>query len=440
MTDIRSRQWRHALHEIIFEADTPAGKLFDILLIVSIVISVVLVMLDSVSGIRATYGRQLYVGEWVFTILFTVEYLLRLLCVGRPLAYATSFFGMVDLLAILPTYLSIFIPGSQYLLVIRLLRVLRIFRVLKLVPYLGEARLLVQALRASRRKIIVFLFTVMILVVIFGSLMYLIEDPDSGFTSIPRSIYWAIVTLTTVGYGDISPQTGLGQLLAALIMVIGFGMIAVPTGIVTVVHISLKRRFLIRIFIHLISSIGGAAMTMLTRWEPFREMRRLHDLLDRSMDDAWLRQGRADGDLEGPAPIDVYETQDEVVVKAVMPGVKADEINIAVDRDVLTLRGETKSEFEEQDDGRNYHFREIRYNRYGRSLRLPTLVDFRQGQGRVRRRHFDPDPAQGRGSQTEDDHGQVQVGLGFTPIGQQNKKQTGDIRRRFFSSLSILLS
>ena len=175
MTDKGSRQWRHALHEIIFEADTPAGKLFDILLIVSIVISVVLVMLDSVSGIRAAYGRHLYIGEWVFTILFTVEYLLRLLCVGRPLAYATSFFGIVDLLAILPTYLSIFIPGSQYLLVIRLLRVLRIFRVLKLVPYIGEARLLMQALRASRRKIIVFLFTVMILVVIFGSLMYLIE-------------------------------------------------------------------------------------------------------------------------------------------------------------------------------------------------------------------------------------------------------------------------
>jgi voltage-gated potassium channel len=234
ITDKESHRWRQELHEIIFEADTPAGKLFDILLIVSIVISVVLVMLDSVSGIRAVYGRQLYIGEWVFTILFTVEYLLRLLCVGRPLAYATSFFGMVDLLAILPTYLSIFIAGSQYLLVIRLLRVLRIFRVLKLVPYLGEARMLVQALRASRRKIIVFLFTVMILVVIFGSLMYLIEDPDSGFTSIPQSIYWAIVTLTTVGYGDISPQTGLGQLLSALIMVIGFGMIAVPTGIVTV--------------------------------------------------------------------------------------------------------------------------------------------------------------------------------------------------------------
>ena len=226
--------WRHALHEIIFEADTPAGKLFDVLLIVSILISVVLVMLDSVAGIRAAHGRLLYLGEWVLTLLFTAEYLLRLLCVGRPLAYARSFFGIVDLLAILPTYLSIFIPGTQYLLVIRLLRVLRIFRVLKLVPYVGEARLLMQALRASRRKITVFLFTVLILVVIFGALMYLIEDEASGFTSIPQSVYWAIVTLTTVGYGDISPKTGLGQLLAALIMVIGYGILAVPTGIVTV--------------------------------------------------------------------------------------------------------------------------------------------------------------------------------------------------------------
>ncbi len=234
MDSKESLRWRHTLHEVIFEADTPAGKLFDVLLIVSIVVSVVLVMLDSVSNIRTVYGRQLYIGEWIFTLLFTVEYLLRLLCVGRPLAYATSFFGVVDLLAILPTYLSIFFPGSQYLLVIRLLRVLRIFRVLKLVPYVGEARLLMQALQASRRKITVFLFTVMILVVIFGALMYLIEDPDSGFTSIPQSIYWAIVTLTTVGYGDISPQTNLGQLLAALIMVTGYSILAVPTGIVTV--------------------------------------------------------------------------------------------------------------------------------------------------------------------------------------------------------------
>ena len=225
--------FRARLHEIIFEADTPAGKFFDIFLIVSILASVVLVMLDSVSRIQLVYGKLIYLGEWFFTVLFTIEYLLRLNCVGRPLAYATSFYGIVDLMAVLPTYLSIFFPGTQYLLVIRILRVLRIFRVLKLVQYLGEARQLRRALYASRRKIIVFLFTVLALVIIFGSLMYIIEEQESGFTSIPQSIYWAIVTLTTVGYGDISPQTGLGQTIAAIIMVIGYGIIAVPTGIVT---------------------------------------------------------------------------------------------------------------------------------------------------------------------------------------------------------------
>ena len=211
-----SNRLKHRLHEIIFEADTPAGKLFDVLLILSIAASVVLVMLDSVSSIRQSYGDLLYLGEWVFTILFTIEYVLRLYSVGRPLSYATSFFGVVDLLAILPTYLSIVFPGTQYFLVIRILRVLRVFRVLKLVQYVSEARILMQAMRASGRKITVFLFVVLTLVVIFGSLMYIIEDPQSGFTSIPQSIYWAIVTLTTVGYGDISPQTGLGQTLAAL--------------------------------------------------------------------------------------------------------------------------------------------------------------------------------------------------------------------------------
>ena len=224
---------RSRLHEIIFEADTPAGKLFDVLLILSIVLSVVLVMLDSVSDINQKYGDLLFIGEWVFTLLFTIEYVLRLYSVGRPLSYATSFFGIVDLMAILPTYLSLIFPGAQFFLVIRILRVLRVFRVLKLVQYVSEARVLMQAMRASRRKIIVFLFVVLTLVVIFGSLMYIIEDPESGFTSIPRSVYWAIVTLTTVGYGDISPQTGLGQTLAALIMIIGYGIIAVPTGIVT---------------------------------------------------------------------------------------------------------------------------------------------------------------------------------------------------------------
>ena len=224
---------RARMHEIIFEADTPGGKLFDVLLIVSILTSVVLVMLDSVSSIQQVYGKLIYLGEWLFTILFTIEYIMRLYSVRRPHAYAISFYGIVDLLAVLPTYLSIFFPGTQYLLVIRILRVLRIFRVLKLVQYLGEARQLGQALRASRRKIIVFLFTVLTLVIIFGAIMYVVEDNETGFTSIPQSVYWAIVTLTTVGYGDISPQTAIGQTIAAIIMIIGYGIIAVPTGIVT---------------------------------------------------------------------------------------------------------------------------------------------------------------------------------------------------------------
>ncbi|MBC2720191.1 MAG: ion transporter [Desulfobacteraceae bacterium] len=226
-------KYRETLHEIIFEADTPAGKLFDIILIVSIVLSVIVVMLDSVSTIRNSYGGFLILSEWFFTFLFTIEYFLRLSCVDRSFKYATSFFGIVDFLAIIPTYLSLFLPGSQFLIVIRILRVLRIFRVFKLVQYLVEIRLLNQAMRASLRKIVVFLFTVFTLVIIFGSMMYVIEGEQNGFTSIPRSIYWAIVTLTTVGYGDISPKTGFGQALAAVIMIIGYAIIAVPTGIVT---------------------------------------------------------------------------------------------------------------------------------------------------------------------------------------------------------------
>jgi voltage-gated potassium channel len=227
-------RWRMVLHEVIFEADTPAGKAFDIILIISILLSVAAVMLDSVASVQLRYGRLLYGIEWFFTLLFTLEYLLRLSSVGRPSKYATSFYGMVDLLSIIPTYISLVVPGSQYLLVIRILRILRIFRILKLVAYISEARLLAKALRASGRKIAVFLYTVLTLVVIFGSLMYVIEGYESGFTSIPRSIYWAIVTLTTVGYGDLTPQTGLGQVLASVIMIFGYGIIAVPTGIVTV--------------------------------------------------------------------------------------------------------------------------------------------------------------------------------------------------------------
>jgi voltage-gated potassium channel len=230
----RKSRFRHRLHEIIFEADTPAGRGFDILLIMTILLSVAVVLLDSVSAIRQTYGPLFLILEWIFTILFTIEYALRLFCVLKPIAYATSFYGTVDLLGITPTYLSLLLPGSQYMIVIRILRVLRIFRVLKLVKYLREANQLLGALRASRRKITVFVFTVLTLVIIFGSLMYVIEGEKHGFTSIPRSIYWAIVTLTTVGYGDISPGTSLGQALAAIIMIMGYAIIAVPTGIVTV--------------------------------------------------------------------------------------------------------------------------------------------------------------------------------------------------------------
>jgi voltage-gated potassium channel len=233
MTISKTDKWRFKIHEIIFEADTKAGKIFDIILIIAILLSVFVVMLDSVAAINIKYSNLFLILEWIFTMLFTIEYVLRLVSVGKPFKYATSFFGVVDLLAVLPTYFSLLFPGSQYFLVIRVLRLLRIFRVLKLVKYVGEAYSLRQALKASKRKIIVFVFTVLIVVVIFGSLMYVIEGEKNGFTSIPRSIYWAIVTLTTVGYGDISPITPIGQALAAIIMILGYGIIAVPTGIVT---------------------------------------------------------------------------------------------------------------------------------------------------------------------------------------------------------------
>ncbi len=229
-----AQNWQSRLHEIIFEAETPSGKLFDVLLIISIICSVLIVMCDSVASWQVSYGKMFFIAEWAFTILFSIEYLLRLSCIGRPLKYSTSFFGIVDLLAILPSYLALVLPASKYFLVIRVLRILRVFRVLKLVQYLKEAELLIEALRSSMRKIMVFLFAVAILVIMCGSLMYVVEGEVNGFTSIPRSIYWAIVTLTTVGYGDISPKTDLGQMLASVIMVVGYGIIAVPTGIVTV--------------------------------------------------------------------------------------------------------------------------------------------------------------------------------------------------------------
>lgn len=225
--------WRAVLHEVIFEADTTTGKAFDILLIASILFSVLAVMLDSMGSVRATHGRLLTGVEWFFTVLFSVEYILRLSCIGKPLRYATSFFGIVDLLAVLPTYISLLLPGAQYFLVIRVLRLLRVFRVLKLVQFLHEANLLLAAMRASGRKITIFLLTILTLMIIFGSLMYVIEGEANGFTSIPRSVYWAIVTMTTVGYGDIAPRTSMGQGIAAIVMIIGFSIIAVPTGIIT---------------------------------------------------------------------------------------------------------------------------------------------------------------------------------------------------------------
>jgi len=230
----RRHAWRRTRHQIIYEADTPLGRAFDVALLWAIVLSVAAVLLESVSRIRADWGAWLIAVEWMFTLLFTVEYAVRLATVDRPLRYARSFFGIVDLLAIIPTYLSLVFVGAQSLVVIRALRLLRIFRVLKLARYLDESRVLVAALKASRPKITVFLFSVLTLVVIIGALMYLIEGADSGFTSIPRSIYWAIVTLTTVGYGEITPQTTLGQFLAGAVMIMGYGIIAVPTGIVSV--------------------------------------------------------------------------------------------------------------------------------------------------------------------------------------------------------------
>jgi len=225
--------WRERVRVVIFEADTPAGKVFDVALLVAIVASVVTVMLDSVASIRSGYGRGLDGVEWIFTILFTAEYALRLLCVPFPSRYARSFFGVVDLFAILPTYLSLIVPGAEHLVVIRGLRLLRIFRVFKLGRFLGEASVLQKAISDSRHKITVFLGTIAILVTILGTAMYLIEGAENGFTSIPISIYWAVVTMTTVGYGDMAPGTVAGKSLAMVVMILGFSIIAVPTGIVT---------------------------------------------------------------------------------------------------------------------------------------------------------------------------------------------------------------
>jgi voltage-gated potassium channel len=228
------RQWRHILHEIIFEAETPAGKAFDVVLLIVILISILVVSLETVASIRAQYGAALWAAEWTITILFTIEYVLRIISVGRPMSYIFSFYGIVDLLSFLPSYLSLFIAGSQYLVVIRTLRLLRVFRILKLTRYVIGSRIITTALNASRPKIVVFLFAIVTFVLIIGSLMYLIEGQAAGFDNIPLSMYWAIVTLTTVGYGDIVPLTPLGKFLACVVMALGYSIIAVPTGIVSV--------------------------------------------------------------------------------------------------------------------------------------------------------------------------------------------------------------
>ena len=226
-------QWRERMWRVIFLADTPRGRTFDVLLIFAVLASVGAVMLESVAPIREQWGATLWIAEWAFTILFTAEYLARLVCARNAGRYARSFFGVVDLLAILPTYLVIIFPGAHYFMVIRVLRILRAFRVLKLAAHVREANVLMRSLMASRRKITVFMFAVFTITVVLGSLMYLIEGEANGFDSIPRGVYWAVVTLTTVGYGDISPNTPFGQFVASLVMVMGYGMIAVPTGIVT---------------------------------------------------------------------------------------------------------------------------------------------------------------------------------------------------------------
>lgn len=232
-TEVPEAEWRRRLHEIVFEADTTAGKTFDVVVICLILISIVVVALDSVKSIREQFGAQILYLEWFLTILFSIEYVLRVIAVRRPFRYILSFYGLIDLFSILPTYVSLFVPGTQYLLTIRILRLLRIFRIMKLSEYVSEANIISEALRASRRKITVFFTAILALVTVLGSLMYVIEGEEHGFTDIPTSVYWAVVTLTTVGYGDLSPKTPLGQAFASLVMILGYAIIAVPTGIVT---------------------------------------------------------------------------------------------------------------------------------------------------------------------------------------------------------------
>ena len=225
--------WKTRLHEIIYEADTPAGKLFDVVLLIAILASIVLVMLESIKSFDLRFHNALNISEWIITILFTIEYILRIITVQKPLKYITSFYGIIDFLSTIPKYLSMIFVGTHALVALRALRLLRVFRILKLARYMGASNQLSSAIKASRAKISVFLFAVIIAAVIFGTIMYLVEGEENGFTNIPKSVYWCIVTLTTVGFGDIAPQTPLGQFIATLIMILGYGIIAVPTGIVS---------------------------------------------------------------------------------------------------------------------------------------------------------------------------------------------------------------
>lgn len=240
MIEPKEKNWKARLHEIIYEADTPEGKLFDIILLIAIIASIALVMLESIRGFDVKYHDFLNISEWVITILFTLEYIARIISVKRPWKYIFSFYGIIDFLSTIPKYISIIFVGTHALVALRALRLLRIFRILKLARYLGASNMLANALKASRAKISVFLFAVLIVCIIFGTLMYLVEGEASGFSSIPVSVYWCIVTLTTVGFGDIAPVTPLGQFIAAIIMVLGYGIIAVPTGIVSAEYAAQK--------------------------------------------------------------------------------------------------------------------------------------------------------------------------------------------------------
>ena len=236
--EAEKKSWKSKIHEIIYGTHTPAGKLFDIILLIAIVFSIIIVMLESVKSLDTKYHNFFNISEWVITILFSIEYILRILCVSKPKKYIFSFYGLVDLLSTLPKYISFFILDSHFLSVFRALRLLRVFRILKLIRYIGESNNLIKAFKRSHSKIFIFIFFVFIISIILGTIMYLIEGPENGFMSIPQSIYWCIVTLTTVGFGDITPQTTIGQILASLIMIIGYGIIAVPTGIVSAEYVS----------------------------------------------------------------------------------------------------------------------------------------------------------------------------------------------------------